>query len=149
LIDQRGAARTEVGHLFQHQCRSGELSCRQDNADARRRFFEFLKTLPNGQRNGAAAAAHEAVQRIDALYLIEGQIKDLSEEERTRIRKAKAIPAADLAARLGKPGAPAMAERVTDRIGFWCMNECRSVDADAPKPEPRIALLENGARPLL
>jgi transposase len=60
-------------------------------AHARRRFFEALKALPNAQRNGAAAA-QEAVRRIDALYLIERQIKDLSDEERTRIRQNEAIP---------------------------------------------------------
>jgi hypothetical protein len=60
-------------------------------AHARRRFFEALKALPNAQRTGAAAA-HEAVRRIDALYLIERQIKDLEDEERTRIRTEEAVP---------------------------------------------------------
>ena len=58
-------------------------------AHARRRFFEALKALPNAQRKQASAAAHEAVRRIDALYLIERQIKDLSDDERTRIRSEK------------------------------------------------------------
>jgi transposase len=43
-------------------------------AHARRRFFEALKALPNARRTGAAAS-HEAVRRIDALYLIERQIE--------------------------------------------------------------------------
>jgi transposase len=60
-------------------------------AHARRRFFEALKALPNSQRK-QASAAHEAVRRIDALYLIERQIKDLSDEERTRIRREEAVP---------------------------------------------------------
>ena len=60
-------------------------------AHARRRFFEALKALPNAQRK-QATAAHEAVRRIDALYLIERQIKDLSDEERTRIRSEEAVP---------------------------------------------------------
>ena len=60
-------------------------------AHARRRFFEALKALPNAQRKHASAA-HEAVRRIDALYLIERQIKDLSDEERTRIRTVEAVP---------------------------------------------------------
>jgi transposase len=60
-------------------------------AHARRRFFEALKALPNAQRTGAAAA-HEAVRRIDALYLIERQIKDLSDEERARIRQTESVP---------------------------------------------------------
>jgi len=53
--------------------------------------FEALKALPNAQRK-QASTAHEAVRRIDALYLIERQIKDLSDEERTRIRSAEAVP---------------------------------------------------------
>jgi transposase len=60
-------------------------------AHARRRFFEALKALPNAQRK-QASAAHEAVRRIDALYLIERQIKDLGDEERTRIRREEAVP---------------------------------------------------------
>jgi transposase len=60
-------------------------------AHARRRFFEALKALPNAQRK-QASAAHEAVRRIDALYLIERQIKDLGDEARTRIRRDEAVP---------------------------------------------------------
>jgi len=60
-------------------------------AHARRRFFEALKALPNAQRK-QASAAHEAVRRIDALYLIERQIKDLDDEGRTRIRSDEALP---------------------------------------------------------
>src|ERR1700730_17128126 len=60
-------------------------------AHARRRFFEALNALPNAQRK-QASAAHEAVRRIDALYLIERQIKDLSDEERVRIRADEAVP---------------------------------------------------------
>ena len=60
-------------------------------AHARRRFFEALKALLNAQRK-QASAAHEAVRRIDALYLIERQIKGLSDDERTRIRRAEAVP---------------------------------------------------------
>src|ERR1019366_835449 len=60
-------------------------------AHSRRRFFEALKALPNAQRKHASAA-HEAVRRIDALYLIERQIKDLDDEERTRTRAKEAVP---------------------------------------------------------
>ena len=60
-------------------------------AHARRRFFEALKALPNAQRK-QASVAHEAVRRIDVLYLIERQIKDLSDEERMRIRAEEAVP---------------------------------------------------------
>jgi hypothetical protein len=67
------------------------LSCKQDKAHARRRFFEALKALPNAQRK-QASAAHEAVRRIDALYLIETKIKTLSDAERTGIRREEALP---------------------------------------------------------
>jgi hypothetical protein len=60
-------------------------------AHARRRFFEALKALPNAQRK-QNSTAHEAVRRIDELYLIERQIKDLGDEERTRIRCTEAVP---------------------------------------------------------
>ena len=60
-------------------------------AHARRRFFEALKALPNAQRK-LASTAQEAVRRIDALYLIERQIKDLNDEQRTRIRTEEAVP---------------------------------------------------------
>jgi transposase len=60
-------------------------------AHARRRFFEALKALPNAQRK-LASTAQEAVRRIDALYLIERQIKDLNDKERTRIRTDEAVP---------------------------------------------------------
>ena len=60
-------------------------------AHARRRFFDALKALPNAQRK-LASTAQEAVRRIDALYLIERQIKDLKDEERTRIRTEEAVP---------------------------------------------------------
>ena len=47
--------------------------------------------LPNAQRK-QNSVAHEAVRRIDPLYLIERQIKGLSDEERTRIRREEAVP---------------------------------------------------------
>src|SRR5260370_41660763 len=50
--------------------------------------FDGMRLLPYVR----PAAAHEAVRRIDALYLIERQIKDLEAEERTRIRREEAVP---------------------------------------------------------
>lgn len=47
--------------------------------------------MPNAQHK-QASAAHEAVRRIDALYLIERQIKNLSDKERTWIWAAEAQP---------------------------------------------------------
>ena len=60
-------------------------------AHARRRFFEALKALPDAPSK-RASAAHEGVQRIDALYLIEREIKALDDAERTRVRRERAVP---------------------------------------------------------
>ena len=60
-------------------------------AHCRRRFFEAIKALPAQERK-LATPAHEAVSRIDALYLIETEIKHLNDEERTRIRQKEALP---------------------------------------------------------
>ena len=63
-------------------------------AHARRRLFEALKALPNGVRK-SESAAYEGVRRIDELYAIERQIKTLSDDERTRIRRERAVPQLD------------------------------------------------------
>ena len=63
-------------------------------AHARRRFFEAIKALPDAQRK-AATTAHEAVRRIDKLYEIERQIKDLDNAERQRIRQQQSVPLLD------------------------------------------------------
>ncbi len=60
-------------------------------AHARRRLFEALKALPNGVRK-SESAAYEGVRRIDELYATERQIRTLSDEERTRIRRERAVP---------------------------------------------------------
>jgi transposase len=118
-------------------------------AHARRRFFEALKALPNAQRSGSNAA-HEAVRRIDALYLIERQIKDLSDEERTRIRREEAVPQLrslhDWAARMQHETMPS--GKLGEALGYlltqWPKLE-RYVD------DPRLALdtnlAENAIRP--
>ena len=63
-------------------------------AHARRRFFEAIKALPKDQAN-TTTAAHEAVRRIDALYAIERDLKELKEKDiaqRQAIRRARAMP---------------------------------------------------------
>ena len=60
-------------------------------AHARRRLFEALKALPTGVRK-SESAAYEGVRRIDELYAIERQIQTLSDEDRTRIRRERAVP---------------------------------------------------------
>ena len=118
-------------------------------AHARRRFFDALKALPNAQRTGSNVA-HEAVRRIDALYLIERQIKDLSGEERTRIRQQEAVPQLkslhDWASRLQHETLPS--GKLGEALGYlltqWPKLE-RYID------DPRLAidtnLAENAIRP--
>jgi transposase len=60
-------------------------------AHARRRFFEAIKALPDAQRK-TATTAHEAVRRIDKLYDIEREIKDLDNDDRRSIRQLKSVP---------------------------------------------------------
>jgi len=63
-------------------------------AHARRRFFEAIEALPHSERK-RETAAHEMVRRIDALYAIEREIKALTPEERTRVRRERALPLLD------------------------------------------------------
>jgi transposase len=63
-------------------------------AHARRRFFEAIKALPKDAAR-TDTAAHEAVRRIDALYTIEREVKDLDPETRQRVRHEQARPILD------------------------------------------------------
>lgn len=63
-------------------------------AHARRRFFEAIQALPHSERK-RETAAHEMVRRIDALYSVEREIKALPPEQRTEIRRARAVPLLD------------------------------------------------------
>jgi hypothetical protein len=67
------------------------LSCWQDKAHARRKFFEAIKALPKEVRNHPTAA-HEAVRRIDELYKIERDIGTFTDAERAAVRQDKAAP---------------------------------------------------------
>ncbi len=60
-------------------------------AHARRRFFEAIQALPQSERK-RETVAHEMVRRIDALYAIEREIKTVTPEQRTELRRARAIP---------------------------------------------------------
>ena len=60
-------------------------------AHARRRFFEAIKALPKSEQQ-SSTAAHEGVQRIDALYTIEREAKTLTDTERRAVRQTKAVP---------------------------------------------------------
>lgn len=118
-------------------------------AHARRRFFDALKALPIAQRSGTNAA-HEAVRRIDALYLIERQIKDLGDDERSRIRQTAAAPQLkslhDWASRMQHETMPS--GKLGEALGYlltqWPKLE-RYID------DPRLAidtnLAENAIRP--
>lgn len=63
-------------------------------AHARRKFFEAVQALPKAERK-SYTAAHEGVQRIDALYAIEREAKDMSDAERQSIREGKSRPLLD------------------------------------------------------
>jgi transposase len=63
-------------------------------AHARRRFFEAVEALPHSQRK-QETAAHEMVRRIDALYTVEREIKTLTPEDRTNVRRERALPLLD------------------------------------------------------
>jgi transposase len=63
-------------------------------AHSRRRFFEAVEALPHSERKGDTAA-HEMVRRIDALYTIEREIKTLTPDERTKVRRERALPLLD------------------------------------------------------
>lgn len=63
-------------------------------AHARRHFFEAIKALPKSEQK-KNTAAHEIVRRIDALYALEREIKQLSDEERCQARQARAVPLLD------------------------------------------------------
>jgi transposase len=63
-------------------------------AHARRRFFEAIEALPHSERK-QQTAAHEMVRRIDALYAIERDIKALTPEARTQVRRERALPLLD------------------------------------------------------
>jgi transposase len=60
-------------------------------AHARRRFFEAVQALPTSEQK-KNTAAHEIVRRIDALYAIEREIKNLSDEQRCHARQKRAVP---------------------------------------------------------
>jgi transposase len=63
-------------------------------AHLRRRFFEAVQALPKSEQK-KNTAAHEMVRRIDALYAIERDIKQLSNEERRQVRQVRAVPLLD------------------------------------------------------
>lgn len=63
-------------------------------AHCRRKFIEAVKALPAPQQK-TPTAAHEAVQRIDALYAIEREAKALSVAERKALRETKSRPLLD------------------------------------------------------
>ena len=56
-------------------------------AHARRKFDELIKTTPN-----ASPVAAEAIQRIAWLYKIEAEVRELTCEERLRIRQERSKP---------------------------------------------------------
>lgn len=71
--------------------RAGVLSDQLHKAHARRHFFEAVKALQKSEQK-ESTPAHEIVHRIDALYTIEREIKQLSDDERRQARQLRAVP---------------------------------------------------------
>jgi transposase len=61
------------------------LSCQQDNAHVRRKFFDLYEALQS-------PLAKEALERIGQLYGIEAAIRGRSAEERLAHRQQHAVP---------------------------------------------------------
>jgi transposase len=118
-------------------------------AHARRRLFEALKALPKEVRK-RDSAAYEGVRRIDELYLIEREIKECSDEERTRIRRERAVPQLESlfewATRLQQDTMPS--GKLGDALGYLVKQWpklCRYVDDGRLAMDTNLA--ENAVRP--
>jgi transposase len=87
----RGTLQTDGYYAYDEAARVLALNHCGCIAHARRKFFEAVQALPKAERK-SQTAAHEGVQRIDALYAIEREAKAMSDAERKAIREEKAAP---------------------------------------------------------
>jgi len=85
LREFRGALQADAYAGFQPVYATGQVREIACWAHARRKFFDLV------QAHGSPFA-REAVQRINALYAIEGTIRGHPPEERLRVRQADALP---------------------------------------------------------
>lgn len=59
---------------------------------ARRKFIESIRAIPKGKKSAKPSVAHVAISKIDALYRIERQIKEWSDEDKFEYRQTHSIP---------------------------------------------------------
>ena len=59
---------------------------------ARRKFIESIRAIPKGKKSAKPSIAHIAISKIDALYRIERQIKEWSEEDKKEYRQTHSMP---------------------------------------------------------
>ena len=59
---------------------------------ARRKFIESIRAIPKGKKSAKPSIAHVAISKIDALYRIERQIKEWSDEDKLEYRQTHSIP---------------------------------------------------------
>ena len=89
----KGYLQTDAYEGYGQVCRENELISVGCMAHARRKFDEALKAQssvdPNKQKSTLAA---QALKQIQALYRIEREINQLTNEEITRARQARSVP---------------------------------------------------------
>ena len=85
----RGTLQTDGHHAYDEAARVLSLIHCGCIAHARRKFFEAIQALPKAERK-SQTAAHEGVQRIDALYAVERDTKAMTDDERKAVRQEKA-----------------------------------------------------------
>jgi transposase len=87
----QGALQTDGHYAYDEAARVLSLTHCGCIAHARRKFFEAIQALPKAERK-SQTAAHEGVQRIDALSAIERDTKVMTDEERRAVRHERAAP---------------------------------------------------------
>jgi hypothetical protein len=116
-------------------------------AHARRAFDELIKTS-----NAASPVAAEAVRRIAWLYKIEAEVRDLSSQERWRIRQERSRPLWDelhlwMQLQRGRvPDGSAIAKALDYSLNRWAGLGQFLLDADVPVDNNHC---ENRIRPVV
>jgi transposase len=87
----QGTLHTDGHYAYDEAARVLSLTHCGCLAHARRKFFEAIQALPKAERK-SFTAAHEGVQRIDALYAIERDTKSTTDAERQAVRQEKSLP---------------------------------------------------------
>jgi transposase len=92
-------------------------------AHARRKFDEALKVLPLDKRN-APVAAKEGLGFCNQLFAIERELKDVTPEERFRLRQERSLPAVEAFLAWLKFQAPrVLPKSAFGKAIFYCLNQ--------------------------